>query len=267
MLQLFIILESILISTVLYLYLRKKTRIRLIYLFIDNIAVIIITAGIAVVLNSFLEKSLAFIPILLVPILTVGIAFGFTMIRFWRTPKRKVKALSNEIASPADGNVIYIKEIASGEIPVSIKKGLEATLSELSGTALLNQPSWLIGINMTPFDVHKNCAPVSGRIVLNKHINGEFLSLKHPEAILRNERNTLVIQTENNEYFGIIQTASKLVRRIDSYVKENDQITQGKWFGMIRFGSQVDLIIPKQYLPNVKVGQQIFAATSIIAKK
>jgi phosphatidylserine decarboxylase len=120
---------------------------------------------------------------------------------------------------------------------------------------------------MTPFDVHKNCAPVSGRIVLNKHINGEFLSLKHPEAILRNERNTLVIQTENNEYFGIIQTASKLVRRIDSYVKENDQITQGKWFGMIRFGSQVDLIIPKQYLPNVKVGQQIFAATSIIAKK
>jgi phosphatidylserine decarboxylase len=189
------------------------------------------------------------------------------MIRFWQTPNRKVRALPNEIVSPADGNVIYIKEIASGEMPISIKNGLKATLTELSGTDILNQPSWLIGINMTPFDVHKNCAPVSGLIVLNKHINGEFLSLKHPEAILRNERNTLVIQTENKEHFGIIQTSSKLVRRIDSYVNVNEPIIQGKWFGMIRFGSQVDLILPKQYLPNIQLGQQIFAATTIIAKK
>jgi phosphatidylserine decarboxylase len=267
MLPLFIILESLLSSTLLYLYLHKKTRIRLIYLYIDNIAVIFITSCIALLLISLLAGKLIFIPILLVPMLTIGLAFSFTMIRFWHTPKRKIKALQNELVSPADGNVIYIKEIVSGEVPVSIKNGLEATLTELTGTDILNQPSWLIGINMTPFDVHKNCAPVSGLIVLNKHINGEFLSLKHPEAILRNERNTLVIKTDNSEYFGIIQTASKLVRRIDSYVNENDRIKQGSWFGMIRFGSQVDLIIPKQYMPNVKVGQQIFAATTIIAKK
>ncbi len=267
MLQLIIILESIFFSTVLYLYLHKKTRIRLIYLYLDNIAVIIPTAGLMIFLVSMLGSSLVFIPILLVPVITLGLAFTYTMIRFWRTPKRKVKANPNEIVSPADGNIIYIKDISSGEVPVSIKEGLEAKLSELTGTELLNQPSWLIGINMTPFDVHKNCAPVEGTIILNKHISGEFLSLKHPQAILRNERNTLIIQTNSNECFGIIQTASKLVRRIDSYVKEKDTIKKGEWFGMIRFGSQVDIIIPKHYIPSIRVGQQVYAATSIIAQK
>ncbi len=267
MIQLLIVLESLLVSTGIYLYLHKKTRIRLIYLYIDNVAVIVLTSGLMIVLNRILGNQLVFVSFAVAPFLALGVAFGFTMVRFWHTPRRKVKALENEIISPADGNIIYIQEISSGDIPVTVKKGLKASLTELAGTSLLNQPSWLIGINMTPFDVHKNCAPVSGKIVLNKHIEGEFLSLKHPEALLRNERNTMVIATKENEYFGIVQTASKLVKRIDSYVKVDDTIEKGEWFGMIRFGSQVDIIIPKQYLPSVKLGQQVFATTSIIAKK
>jgi phosphatidylserine decarboxylase len=195
----------------------------------------------------------------------LGFSFLLTMYRFWRTPSRKVLANGDDLASPADGNIIYIKSIDAGEVPISIKNGLEAKISEITETDLLNQGGWLIGINMTPFDVHKNCAPITGRIILNKHINGEFLSLKEPTALVRNERNTLVIETETGKYFGIVQTASKLVKRIDSYVKVGQEIERGDWFGMIRFGSQVDLIIPNSYTINVSLGQQVYAKTTTIA--
>ena len=189
------------------------------------------------------------------------------MIRFWRTPKRKVKAKKNEIVSPADGNVLYIKKVESGETPISIKKGLKANLKEITTTDIGKSSSWLIGINMTPFDVHKNCTPIAGEVKLIKHIHGKFLSLKEPRALVENERVTIVLETKENEQIGIVQTASRLVRRIDTYVKEGDNLKQGAWYGMIRFGSQVDLIIPACYDIKVEVGHQIFAKSTIIAAK
>lgn len=67
-------------------------------------------------------------------------------------------------------------------------------IMELTKTDLLSSPCWLIGINMTPWDVHKNCSPIDGKIILNKHTDGSFLSLKNFNAITRNERNTYVIK-------------------------------------------------------------------------
>lgn len=259
-------LESIILSTLLYLYLHKKTRISLKYLFIDNVGVIVSTVLLLFLIKIVLPDNWSWFLFLVCPVLVVGIAFSFTMIRFWRTPKRKIRATENEIASPADGNIIYITKLETNEIPVSIKKGIQATLSEVTQTNLLSTPCWLIGINMTPFDVHKNCAPIDGKIILNKHIKGEFRSLKDANAIVKNERNTLVIQNKKLT-IGIVQTASKLVRRIDSYVKEGDAINRGDWFGMIRFGSQVDVILPQGYKPDVSIGQQVYAAETIIAKK
>lgn len=259
-----------LISTFWYLYLHKKTRISLKYLYIDNLIVVLLTIFLLTILTTYFVSSLLILGyfVFLVPIILVfGFSFLITMYRFWRTPDRKVKAIEGEIVSPADGNVIYIKEVKAGDTPISIKNGLEAKLTEIADTELLDQDGWLVGINMTPFDVHKNCAPVSGNIILNKHIKGEFLSLKHPKALIRNERNTLVIKTNQNEHFGIIQTASKLVKRIDSYVNEKDTIKQGDWFGMIRFGSQVDIILPKSYKIKLELGQQVYAKKTIIASK
>lgn len=258
---------SSIFSTFWYLYLHKKTRISKSFIFKDNVLVIVLTFLLLGFLSVLLDGIHSIIWIVLTPILVLGFSFLFTMYRFWRTPIRKVTAKDNELVSPADGNIIYIKKIPNGKIPISIKNGLSAEINEIAQTDLLNQEGWLIGINMTPFDVHKNCAPVSGEIVLNKHINGEFLSLKEPKAIIRNERNTLVIKNNNDEFFGIIQTASKLVRRIDSYVEEGQVINKGDWFGMIRFGSQVDLILPKKYNIKVEIGQQVFAIETIIASK
>lgn len=265
---LFIILAiAILVSTIWYLYLHKKTRISKSFVYKDNIFVILITTFTLGSGSFIFTEIYQIILAVLTPFFVLGYSFLFTMYRFWRTPNRKITAQENELVSPADGNVIYIKEIPAGEVPVSIKNGLTAEINEIAQTSLLNQGGWLVGINMTPFDVHKNCAPVSGEVVLNKHIKGEFLSLKEPKAIVRNERNTLVIKNENDELFGIVQTASKLVRRIDSYVKEGQRINKGEWFGMIRFGSQVDLILPKKYNIKVVVGQQIYAIETIIATR
>ncbi|MBE0674551.1 MAG: phosphatidylserine decarboxylase, partial [Bacteroidales bacterium] len=110
------------------------------------------------------------------------------------------------------------------------------------------------------------CAPISGKIMLNQHFNGKFLSLKDPAARNENERNTYVLVNDEVKV-GIVQIASRLVRRIDTYVKEGESVRQGDWIGMIRFGSQVDIIIPSNYLVTVEIGRQVYAAETIIAEK
>ena len=259
-------LESAVISTMVYLYLHKKTRISLKYLYSDNIVAILLSIGLFLATRPVFPSEYHWIYYILSPGFVLGFAFMLTMIRFWRTPNRKITASTDEIISPADGNIIYITKVEAGEVPISEKKGLKATLHEVTQTDILQTPCWLIGINMTPFDVHKNCSPIDGKIVLNKHIPGKFLSLKDPMALAQNERNTLVVSNEEMT-IGIVQTASRLVRRIDSYVREGEEITRGKWFGMIRFGSQVDVILPQSYKPAVELGQQVYAAKSIIARK
>lgn len=257
-------LISIIVSSILYLYLHKKTRISLKYLYQDNIVVIILAALCSFCLEAALPLFIRPISFFLNPLIVIGIAFGFTMIRFWRTPKRKISALENELVSPADGNVIYISRVEAGNIPVSIKGANYSKLEELTKTDLLDKPCWMVGINMTPFDVHKNCAPIDGKIILNKHFKGKFLSLKDKDALVENERNSYVIQGDRIK-IGVIQIASKLVKRIDSYVTQGDTVKQGDWLGMIRFGSQVDIIIPENCKILVRVGEQVYAGSTIIA--
>lgn len=265
--SLFIILPaSLAASAILYLYLHHKTGIERKYIFTDSPVVALLTA---LSLFLFVKPHISgrwLLSGLILISLVILLAFVFTMIRFWRVPRRKVTAIPGQIVSPADGRVIYIKKISGGEIPETVKGSLASRLPELAGTNLLINGGWHLGINMTPFDVHKNCAPVSGRVILNSHFNGKFLSLKNEASQSENERNTYVIA--NDEIMvGVVQIASRLVRRIDSYVKEGDNVNQGEWIGMIRFGSQVDIIVPLNYRILVEKGEQIYAARTIIAEK
>jgi len=250
-------------STLVYLYLIKKTGIRYRFLFIDNILVGTVTLIVIILalftINNPVPTYLAII--FLVP----GLAFLLTMIRFWRIPVRRSNEDQGCILSPADGKIIYIRRIISAEKAFSVKRGRISKLRELTGTDLLQFPCWLIGINMTPFDVHKNAAPVSGRIIFNKHIKGKFLSLKNHDSETENERHSLVIRNEKVS-IGVVQIASRLVRRIDNYVEIGQHINRGEWYGMIRFGSQVDLIIPSDLGLEIKTGTQVFAGKTIIAR-
>ena len=248
-------------STLLYYYLHRKTHISLSYLYKDNLVVIVVV----VALDLLLEKMFTFYWLIALSVAAVPVVcILLTLVRFYRVPMRKVTSSEDSIVSPADGNIIYIKKLPSGEVPMTVKNGISATLNEFADTKLLDSPCWLIGINMTPFDVHKNAAPVEGIIVLNHHVNGEFLSLKHPEALARNERNSIIIENPRGN-IGLVQTASKRVRRIVSYKKQGDVVGRGDWFGMIRFGSQVDLVIPETCHVVVNEKQQVYAKKTVIA--
>jgi phosphatidylserine decarboxylase len=262
----FILAAALVTSTTLYLFLRHKTKIETRYLYIDNPSVAMISAFVVFILFKP-HLTGQWIPAGALLICSVGLlAFVFTMIRFWRVPRRRITAATGQIVSPADGRVIYIRKITRGEIPISVKGRIPSRLEELTKTEILNDGGWHIGINMTPFDVHKNCAPISGEIILNRHFSGKFLSLKDEASRVENERNTYVLANDTVKV-GIVQIASRLVRRIDSYVKEGDKVRQGDWLGMIRFGSQVDVIIPENYRVLIDAGRQIYAAETIIAVK
>lgn len=258
------ILLVALYSTLLYLYLHKKTHISLHYLYKDNVVNILLSACLLYLLCRLFDFPW-YIGIAGMIVIVPAICILLTVIRFYRVPLRRTNTTPNGIVSPADGNIIYINKVEAGETPISVKNGVSATLSEFANTGMLDYPCWLIGINMTPFDVHKNCAPIDGKIILNKHFDGEFLSLKHQEALVRNERNTIVIASKVGKV-GVVQTASRLVRRIVTYKAEGDSLMKGEWFGMIKFGSQVDLIIPATCKVNVSLKQQVYAKKTIIAE-
>ena len=259
----FLFLESLLGSTILFLYLNYKAKVELKYLFIDNIIVAIFATIISGFFNHSYIQNMFYtyaLNVIVVPtVLIIGV-----VIRFYRVPSRSTKGKPNDIISPADGNVIYIKRIEAKDVPIAIKNGEISKLEELTNTDILDTPCWLIGINMTPYDVHKNSAPISGKIILNKHFDGKYLSLKEAKSEVENERNTIVI--DNGEFrVGVVQIASKKVRRVVTYFNEGQTIERGEWFGMIKFGSQVDVIIPVTYQIELNLKDQLKAGKSIIA--
>lgn len=266
MIEILLLLEIILVSTVLYMFVHRKTHILLSYLYKDNVVNIALVAA----AGYGLLQVLPLWGVAVVLPFAVGIcAVLLFVVRFYRKPfwrRGAANAKPNQIISSADGRVIYIKKINSGEVPVSVKNGRKATLTEIMQTGIMEYPCWLIGIEMTPFDVHRNGAPVEGRVILNKHIDGEFRSLKDSEALAHNERNTMVFEMADGKKIGIVQTASRMVRRIVTYVAEGETVKKGDWIGMIKFGSQVDMIVPESAKVCVSLGQQVYVQETVVAE-
>jgi len=225
----------------------------------------IVSGVCAGVLAPFL--NLSFVQILVFQILMVLSLSGSLLLwRFFRDPERKPPQDHNTILSPADGQIIYIKKIEAGEIPISDKNGRSIPLHDFFQSNLLSETGTLIGISMNFLDVHINRAPLDGKIDLLKHIKGLFLSLKKREAVVRNERVLTII--DNGRFkIGIVQIASRLVRKIVPYVREGQEVRKGQRIGMIRFGSQVDLYLPDVPSLRIRVGRnsKVKAGLSVIA--
>jgi len=194
------------------------------------------------------------------------IAVSILLWRFYRDPERTPPHYENVILSPADGRILYIKKIDKGEIPFSEKKGKRFSLDDFIQHDINIKTGYLIGILMTYLDVHVNRNPISGRIAYMKHIKGLFISLKNKEAVIQNER--LLTVVDNGHFkIGIVQIASRLVRKIVPFFKEGQDVQIGKRMGVIRFGSQVDLILPEvpSFQIVVKPGENVKAGMSILA--
>jgi phosphatidylserine decarboxylase len=189
------------------------------------------------------------------------------LVLFFRNPERTPPSQGGIIVSPADGIVKYVREIRNGELPFAFKKGKKILLSEFLGFGLIDEPCFQVGIGMSLLDVHVNRSPISGRLSLLKRMPGKFRSLKKPESLALNERVVGIIEGASFR-MGFVLIASRLVRRICTDVQEGQAIRIGQRIGMIRFGSQVDLLIPrtKSVLITIGAGDRVRAGVSVIAK-
>lgn len=176
-----------------------------------------------------------------------GVLFSFIslfVVWFFRDPERKIPNAPGCVVSPADGRVI----IAG---PVRTNPYLEGEHIQIS-------------IFMNVFNVHVNRVPFPGLVEKVCYIPGKFLNASLDKASEFNERNALIIKTRSGVRYGVVQIAGLIARRIVSPVKEGDTIERGKRYGMICFGSRLDLYLPKNTDITVSPGEKLKAGTSIL---
>lgn len=171
---------------------------------------------------------------------------GFCL-NFFRNPKRLAQALSKGILSPADGKIIVIAEAEEKEF--------------------LKQSRKKISIFMSPLDVHVNRAPVSGLVKNISCQSGKFLAAFDKNASDHNERFATHVVTEGGEDIVFVQIAGWLARRIINYLRPSDTTQQGKIFGLIKFGSRMDIYFPGDYNIKVSLGQKVKAGETWLAGK
>lgn len=204
---------------------------------------------------------------IVVATVTVLLATAIVAWRFFRDPERTPPEGDGIVVSPAEGLVIYVKRSKGGQIPVSEKQGRSFTLDELVRTPLDREDAVIVGIALSFLDVHVNRAPVPGRVLVQRRFPGPFGSLKDPAAVFVNERATTLLEHRGTQ-IGVVLIASRLVRRIVSFVEEGDEVAIGQRIGVIRFGSQVDLVLPAREGIDVLVepGQRVRAGESVVAR-
>lgn len=165
---------------------------------------------------------------------------------FFRNPTREVPVLDdNKIYAPADGKVVVIEDTNESEY--------------------FKDQRLMISIFMSPLNVHSNHHPVSGEIAYEKYHPGKYLVAWHPKSSTENERHTTVYKASTGEVL-IRQIAGAMARRIVNYVKSGDKVTQGGEVGFIKFGSRVDIFLPKGSKVNVQMGQKVQSRLDVIAE-
>jgi phosphatidylserine decarboxylase len=170
-------------------------------------------------------------------------------IYFFRDPVRTVPVGEGLVISPADGRVSMIVEaVPPPELGLS------------------DEPMTRISIFMNVFNCHVNRVPVSGTIETIAYRPGLFLNAELDKASDDNERNAIIVNT-GRERFGVVQIAGLIARRIVGFVEEGDRLSVGERFGLIRFGSRVDVYLPDDYHPLVGVGQTTIAGETVIASR
>jgi phosphatidylserine decarboxylase len=167
---------------------------------------------------------------------------------FFRDPERVTPVRDGLVIAPADGR---ISRIMNAVPPAELGLG--------------PKPLTRISIFMSVFDCHVNRSPVSGRIERIAYHAGTFINADLDKASENNERNGLVIATAGGARIGVVQIAGLIARRIVSFVREGVTVGAGERFGMIRFGSRVDVYLPDGGRPMVAEGQTAIAGETVLA--
>jgi phosphatidylserine decarboxylase len=177
---------------------------------------------------------------------------------FFRDPERVVPQGAELIVSPADGLITMIGDvIPPAELQSSDGQG---------GAGLGTEPLTRVSIFMSVFDVHINRAPVAGTVRRVVYIPGKFLNADLDKASEENERQHVLIERNEGPPIAITQIAGLVARRIVPFIKPGDIVAAGQRIGLIRFGSRVDVYLPRGTEPKVLLGQKVIAGETVIAE-
>lgn len=196
------------------------------------ISFLLIAAGI-LINNDFLKYSLILIAILIIV---------FTL-NFFRDPERKAPVRSDVVVSPADGKVLFVKDIVDNKF--------------------LNDKAKMISVFMSPLNVHVNRIPIDGIVEKVEYHKGQYIAAFEDKASEVNERSEIVISSKHGKIL-FTQVAGFVARRIVYELNPGDSVKMGNRFGMIKFGSRVDVIVPVNWSPKVKQGDFVFAGETIL---
>jgi phosphatidylserine decarboxylase len=168
---------------------------------------------------------------------------------FFREPKRVTPARSGIAVAPADGTVSHVTEVVA---PPELGLG--------------DAPMIRVSVFLTVFDVHVQRVPASGEVLRKIYHPGKFLSADLDKASEENERNTLLLRTVDGHQLVVVQIAGLIARRIVCHVDEGDKVTAGATYGLIRFGSRVDLYVPAGSRVLVEPGQKTIGGETLLAE-
>ncbi|MBU8847895.1 MAG: phosphatidylserine decarboxylase family protein [Desulfobacterales bacterium] len=163
---------------------------------------------------------------------------------FFRDPDRDIPQDEKSLVSPADGKVIIVEKQEKCDY--------------------LPEPCIKVSIFMNVFNVHVNRIPFDGVVQKVLYHPGKFMNASFDKASTHNERNALIIKTADNAGFAVVQIAGLVARRIVNCVKEGEKIRKGDRYGMIRFGSRLDLYLPQDFEVAVSVGEKTKAGSTVI---
>lgn len=198
----------------------------------------------------------------------VGLSYLFYKLWFLRAPARKIPNNDSEFVSPANGKVIAIKRfnedsfIETKDSPLTERGAMKILASDIapSGT--------IISIMLQITDVHYQRACTSGKVLSTKYTvgNKDNAIMMPAEQFSRyeNEHNEITIQTDRGLKYKIVQIAGFVARQIECYVSDNQLVSQGQVLGIIKFGSQVTIILPDSVIVTAKVGDYLIDGESVI---
>ena len=191
----------------------------------------------ALTLSGIYLHPLFFAPAALFQLLTLFIVF------FFRNPERATPTNENTVIAPADGVVIFSGRVVEPHTSVEMEK---------------------ISIFMSVFNVHVNRAPVSGKVLDSFYIKGKFYDVRDERASFENEQQGLVLEAAPGQKLVVVQVAGLIARRIICYAKVGDLLTRGRRYGLIRFGSRLDVYFPLGTKIKAAMGQKTVAGETVL---
>ena len=209
----------------------------------EGVRFVLIAGAIALVMHSLLIFRHPFVA-LLFWLLPACVYY------FFRDPERVPPLDADAIVSPADGTVCLISQV-----PISEQLGLE-----------LNPIVWRVSVFMSVLNVHVNRMPAEGTITKTHYVPGELVNASLDKASESNERQLYLMTATNGQQLAFVQIAGLVARRIVGFAREGQKLARAERFGLIRFGSRVDVYLPQGVEPIVRVGQTMVAGESILAR-